>query len=85
MVLLGAAAVDAGAGEPDADQNGATLERVVLFMRHGVRPPTKSAAAMASQSDTVWPDEHVWGAAAGELTPHGTLAIRRLGTALRNH
>ncbi|MET3108038.1 4-phytase/acid phosphatase [Oxalobacteraceae bacterium GrIS 2.11] len=85
MVLVCMATVDAGAGEPDADQNSAILERVVLLMRHGVRPPTKSAAAMASQSDTAWPDEQVWAAAPGELTPHGALAIRRLGTDLRNH
>jgi len=64
-------------------QHGYTLERVVLVMRHGVRPPTKSAKSMASLSDSAWPDDTAWGAAPGELTPHGGLAIKKLGADLR--
>jgi 4-phytase / acid phosphatase len=59
------------------------LERVVIVMRHGVRPPTKSAAALAPLSDRPWPDEAAWGAAPGDLTPHGAAAIRKLGARLR--
>jgi len=52
------------------------LERVVIVMRHGVRPPTKSAAELAPRSDQAWPGDAAWGAAPGELTPHGAAAIR---------
>jgi 4-phytase/acid phosphatase len=55
------------------------LERVVIVMRHGVRPPTKSAAALAPLADRPWPDDAAWGAVPGELTPHGAQAIERLG------
>ncbi|PRC95112.1 histidine-type phosphatase [Solimicrobium silvestre] len=61
-----------------------TLERAVLVMRHGVRPPTKSAKAMAAWSDSSWPDDAAWGAAPGELTPHGAESIRKLGVDLRH-
>jgi 4-phytase/acid phosphatase len=60
-----------------------SLERVVLVMRHGVRPPTKSAEAMAALSALPWPDDAAWGARPGELTPHGAQAIVKLGADLR--
>lgn len=59
------------------------LERVVVVMRHGVRPPTKSAAALAPLSDRPWPDDTAWGAAPGELTPHGAAATARVGSEMR--
>jgi 4-phytase/acid phosphatase len=59
------------------------LERVVLVMRHGVRPPTQSAAALAKYSDGAWPSDTVWGAAPGDLTPHGAAAIQIFGRDLR--
>jgi len=59
------------------------LERVVILMRHGVRPPTKSAAALAPLADQAWPDDQAWGAAPGDLTPHGAAAIRLMGAQLR--
>jgi len=61
------------------------LERAVIVMRHGVRPPTKSAAALASLSDRPWPDDQAWGAAPGELTPHGAAAIGKLAASLRGY
>ncbi|HEY3814410.1 MAG TPA: histidine-type phosphatase [Caulobacteraceae bacterium] len=59
------------------------LERVVIVMRHGVRPPTKTAAALAPLADKSWPDDAAWGAKPGELTPRGAEAIRKLGRYLR--
>jgi len=67
-----------------AQQSDYTLERAMLVMRHGVRPPTKSAQSMAPLSDSAWPDDAAWGAAPGELTPHGGLAIKKLGADLRD-
>lgn len=61
-----------------------SLERVVIVLRHGVRPPTKSAEAMADLSALPWPDEAAWGATIGELTPHGAKAIVKLGSNLRD-
>jgi 4-phytase/acid phosphatase len=60
------------------------LERVVILMRHGVRPPTKSAAALAPLADHTWPGDDAWGAAPGELTPHGVAAIRLQAARLRH-
>jgi 4-phytase/acid phosphatase len=59
------------------------LERVVIVLRHGVRPPTRSAEALAPLADRAWPDTKAWGAEPGELTPHGAAAIRMLGADLR--
>lgn len=52
------------------------VERVVLLMRHGVRPSTKFPATPVGTTREPWP---VWASAAGDLTPHGAEAIRRLG------
>ena len=59
------------------------LERVVIVMRHGVRPPTKSADQLARYSDQAWPGDADWGAAPGELTPHGAQEIQNVGKGLR--
>ena len=78
-------ALNAGADDQVDGRDGYVLERVVVVMRHGVRPPTKPASTMAPLTDAVWPTDQAWGAEPGELTPHGGLAIRRLGTDLRNY
>jgi len=56
------------------------LERVVVVMRHGVRPPTQSNAELAKYADQPWPD---WPVAPGELTPHGGQTVRLMGETLR--
>lgn len=57
-----------------------TLERVVLLMRHGVRPPTKPAVTPPGVAAAPWPK---WNAPYGHLTPHGYAAVRLLGSADR--
>jgi 4-phytase/acid phosphatase len=52
------------------------LERVVLLMRHGVRPPTHEPALPVSIAPYAWP---AWAVAPGFLTPHGAQAIQLLG------
>ena len=59
------------------------LERVVIVMRHGVRPPTKPAEALAPLADKPWPSDEVWGVKPGELTQHGALEIQKFGKDLR--
>lgn len=52
-----------------------TVERVVMLMRHGVRPSTKFPATPAGTTREEWPE---WSTPAGDLTPHGAEGIRRL-------
>ena len=58
----------------------ARLERVVLIVRHGVRPPTQSNAALAKYAAQPWPD---WPVAPGELTPHGGETVKLVAKAVR--
>ena len=75
VLLAGAADAQGQATPPKL-----TLERVVLLMRHGVRPPTKAPAMPASVTPERWPD---WPVAPGYLTPHGADAVTALGAADR--
>ncbi|WP_334184427.1 histidine-type phosphatase [Novosphingobium sp.] len=52
-----------------------TVERVVILMRHGVRPSTKFPATPEGTTREAWP---AWSTPAGDLTPHGAEGIRRL-------
>lgn len=52
------------------------LERVVMLMRHGVRPPTKAQVVPPGMNDRPWP---MWPVDYGQLTPHGYQAIKLLG------
>ncbi len=51
------------------------VERVVLLMRHGVRPPTHEPALDPAIAPSPWP---VWDVPDGYLTPHGAQAIKLL-------
>jgi 4-phytase/acid phosphatase len=51
------------------------LERVVLLMRHGVRPPTHEPALAPSIAPDAWPK---WEVPDGFLTPRGATAISLL-------
>jgi len=67
--------------EPSAPSSGAPaqelrLQRVVMLMRHGVRPPTKAKVAPEALHDKPWPK---WSVDFGELTAHGYDAVRLLG------
>lgn len=59
---------------------GLKVERVVLLMRHGVRPPTKDPAMPAGVAAQPWPK---WGVNPGWLTQRGAQAIRLIGAADR--
>lgn len=65
-----AAPRDAGTRQADL-----TIERVVMLMRHGVRPSTKFPATPEGTTREPWP---AWNTAAGDLTPHGAEGVRRL-------
>jgi 4-phytase/acid phosphatase len=56
--------------------SGLKVERVVLLMRHGVRPPTKAVPMAEGTAAEAWPG---WSTKPGWLTPRGAVAIERLG------
>jgi len=57
------------------DTSGLRLDKVVLVMRHGIRPATDTAQ-LQSWSAKTWP---AFGTADGQLTAHGRAAIVLLG------
>ncbi len=59
---------------------GLHVDRVVMLMRHGVRPPTKSPPMPAGTAAEAWPE---WPVKPGYLTPHGADALRLLAAADR--
>ena len=61
---------------PTVAPSGLRLERVVMLMRHGVRPPTKPQVTPPRTNDQPWPK---WTTDFGELTTHGYDAVRLLG------
>jgi|UPI0004082982 4-phytase/acid phosphatase len=84
LALCGLLAACAGSPErpaPDA-QSAPVLERVVMLMRHGVRPPTKPQVAPEGMADREWP---TWSTGFGELTQHGYDAVRLVGAWDRTH
>ena len=62
---------------PVAPPAGLTVDRVVLLMRHGVRPPTKAPPMPTGTADQAWP---AWPVQPGYLTPHGAAAVRLIAT-----
>ncbi|MEG3175521.1 histidine-type phosphatase [Sphingomonas sp. RB3P16] len=68
-------ATGAGAAPPTAPGAPLRVERVVMLMRHGIRPPTKAPAMPDGVAAEAWPR---WPVAPGWLTPHGTAAIARV-------
>ncbi|MFT4253358.1 MAG: histidine-type phosphatase [Caulobacter sp.] len=76
-LLAGAAAQAAPSGGPT---EGLVLERVVMVMRHSVRPPTKSPATPVGTTAQPWSS---WTTPYGELTPHGAEGARLMGVYYR--
>jgi 4-phytase/acid phosphatase len=58
------------------------VERVVILMRHGIRPPTKAQPIPKQFSPLDWPQ---WAVAPGMLTERGAKGIALLGTADRRY
>ncbi|HET8898159.1 MAG TPA: histidine-type phosphatase, partial [Rhodanobacteraceae bacterium] len=77
-----AAAATAAVAGPGHGPATLRLERVVLVMRHGVRPPTKAVVAPAGMTDKPWPQ---WDVDYGQLTRHGHDATVLLGRWDRAH
>ena len=56
------------------------LERVVMLMRHGIRPPTQLQPIPPEYSPRAWPK---WSVGPGLLTGHGAKGVALLGAADR--
>lgn len=75
-VCLGFFLAQPALAQPAAPAKGYTLDRVVVVMRHGVRPPTKAQVIDKGLTTREWPK---WDVPFGYLTTHGTQAVARLG------
>lgn len=75
LLLAALLAAAPGVALPPAPA-GLTVERAVLLMRHGVRPPTKAPPMPAGTAKADWP---TWSVKPGYLTAHGAQAIGLLG------
>jgi 4-phytase/acid phosphatase len=75
LFVLAAAGCAPNAAAPGAD--GLHVERVVMLMRHGIRPPTKATVTPPGIAAEAWP---TWSAPFGHLTQHGYDAVKLLGT-----
>ncbi len=71
LIAALAAATPLAAREPPPPP-GLRVDRVVVVMRHGVRPPTKSPPMPAGYASGTWPG---WPVKPGYLTPHGAQAV----------
>ncbi len=56
------------------------LRFTLIFSRHGVRPPLVANSTLNLNSSDPWPE---WEVPIGHLTPHGALAIQRMGAYMR--
>lgn len=79
LVALSSAGV-AQAAPAGGPTEGLKLERVVMMMRHSVRPPTKRVATPAGTTAQPW---SAWNTPYGELTPHGAEGARLMGVYYR--
>jgi 4-phytase/acid phosphatase len=76
-LLAAGAAQAAPGGGPTGDLK---LERVVMVMRHSVRPPTKAMATPEGTTAQPWSS---WTTPYGDLTPHGGEGARLMGVYYR--
>ena len=70
-LALAVTALGGAAPAPNAPA-GLKVDRVVLLMRHGIRPPTKPQPMPHGVAADAWPS---WPVAPGWLTPHGAAAV----------
>lgn len=82
VLVLAVPLAVAGAAKPrPAVSPALQLERVVMLMRHGIRPPTSASPAPAGYTSETWPS---WPVDYGLLTPRGAQGATLLGAADRS-
>ncbi|MET3667657.1 histidine-type phosphatase [Caulobacter sp. 1776] len=80
VAMAASLAGTASASTPAGPTGDLKLERMVMVMRHGVRPPTKAQAAPEGATAQPWSR---WTTPYGELTPHGGEGARLMGAYYR--
>ncbi len=76
LAMLSVMSAAPSVAAPGVSAPGWHLDRVVVVMRHGVRPPTKAQALPAGLAPAPWP---AWDVGWGELSHHGERAVALLG------
>lgn len=78
IIICAAFVAALAAGLPGAAvaANGLVTERIVILMRHGIRPPLESPPVPDALAPDAWP---AWPVPDGNLTPRGAAAITLLG------
>jgi 4-phytase/acid phosphatase len=80
--LLFAAAIAAAVPARAAPASDFELERVVMLMRHGIRPPTSATPVPSGYANDRWPE---WPVDFGLLTERGTAGAHLLGKSDRDY
>lgn len=70
------------ASAAQADVSDATLERVVLVSRHGIRSPTKPLDKLEKKTRHTWTP---WPVPPGEMTAHGQFDLGLMGQFLKSY
>lgn len=70
------------ASAAQADTSDATLERVVLVSRHGIRSPTKPLDKLKKKTRHTWTP---WPVPPGEMTAHGQFDLGLMGQFLKSY
>ena len=76
LACAAAIATPAAAAAAEPAPAALKLERVVMLMRHSVRPPTSAKVTPPGWAAEAWP---AWSTPFGELTPHGAAGARLMG------
>src|ERR1700755_1278991 len=83
IVLCGLMLLSApSSGIAQSTTDDTQLKFTLLFVRHGVRSPTKANTAYAPFAVDAWP---TWPVAPSDLTPHGQQLLTLLGAYYRNY
>lgn len=80
--LLLATAIAPAVPAQDVPASDFELERVVMLMRHGIRPPTSATPVSSSYANDRWPE---WSVDFGLLTERGAAGAKLLGKSDRDY
>jgi 4-phytase/acid phosphatase len=81
-LLASAAVIPTAAPAKRAAAPALRFERVVMLMRHGIRPPTSATPAPKGYTSDTWPS---WSVDYGLLTERGAAGVKLLGAADRQY
>lgn len=80
VALILAIAVAHAQAQSNKAKSNEQLRFTLILSRHGVRPPLASNSNLNLRSSDPWPE---WEVPLGYLTPHGAIAIEKMGAYMR--